>query len=111
MNMPPELRAQLYAFFDSDLVNVSDANDVARAADEAAFCLTADNITTEAMLEIARYLRPLLIDMDEADISEWEGITHAPWSEYLPHFRVGVEHLLTGVEEGLRKREAHFAHD
>jgi hypothetical protein len=111
MKMPAELRAQLHAFFDSDLVNVSDANDVARAADEASFFLTADNVTTDAMLEVARYLRQLLTDMDEADVSEWERSTNAPWSEYLPHFRIGMEHLVTAVEEGLRTREAQLADD
>ena len=106
MRIPNALQTVLGTHFDSDLVNCSDPNDVARVADEASFFLTADNVTTEAMLEVARYLRQLLTDMDEADVSEWERSTNAPWSEYLPHFRIGMEHLLTAVEEELRDREA-----
>jgi hypothetical protein len=104
MNLPPALEKQLGTHFDSDLVNVSDKNDVLRAASEASVFLTSDSATIEGMTDVATYLRAFLSDLPEAELSKLGEITNAEWSEYLPNLTAAFAHMLSQVESELRTR-------
>jgi hypothetical protein len=104
MRLPGTLEKVLGAHFDSDLVNVSDKNDVLRVASEASVFLTSDSATIEGMTDVATYLRAFLSDLPEAELSKLEEITNAEWSEYLPNLRAAFAHMLSKLESELRAR-------